>query len=60
MPTSPSVSSLQETQGHVAKCAMAQGVRAFGLHEYRCIGKAKMHLQHVLTAAAINFVRVSE
>lgn len=30
--------------------------------EYKCryIGKAKTHLQHVLTAAAINFVRVSE
>ena len=39
---------------------MSQGVRAFGLRECRYIGKAKTHLQHVLTAAAINFVRVSE
>jgi transposase len=30
------------------------------LRECRYIGKAKTHLQHVLTAAAINFVRVSE
>jgi transposase len=26
----------------------------------RYIGQAKTHLQHLLTAAAINFVRVSE
>jgi len=39
---------------------MSQGTRAFGLRQCRYIGQAKTHLQHVLTAAAINFVRVSE
>ena len=38
----------------------SQGTRAFGLRHCRYIGLAKTHLQHVLTAAAINFVRVSE
>jgi len=37
---------------------ISQGVRAFGLRRSRYIGQAKTHLQHVLTAAAINFVRV--
>lgn len=37
---------------------VSQGVRAFGLRRSRYIGQAKTHLQHVLTAAAINFVRV--
>ena len=34
------------------------GVRAFGVRHSRYIGEAKTHLQHVITAAAINFVRV--
>ncbi len=38
--------------------SLSQGVRAFGLRECRYIGEAKTHLQHLLTAAAINFVRV--
>ncbi len=38
---------------------MSQGVRAFGLRRARYIGGVKTHLQHVLTAAAINFVRVA-
>jgi transposase len=33
--------------------------RAFGLRRARYIGLAKTHLQHVITAAAINFVRVA-
>ncbi len=37
---------------------LSQGVRAFGLRECRYIGQAKTHLQHLFTAAAINFVRV--
>ena len=37
---------------------ISQGVRAFGLRRSHYIGRAKTHLQHVLTAAAINFVRV--
>lgn len=39
---------------------ISQGVRAFGLRRSRYIGQAKTHLQHVLTAAAINFVRVAQ
>lgn len=38
---------------------LSQGVRAFGLRRARYIGHAKTHLQHVLTAAAIDFVRVA-
>lgn len=37
---------------------ISQGVRAFGLRRSRYIGQAKTHLQHLITAAAINFVRV--
>src|SRR5579885_1543341 len=37
----------------------SQGVRAFGLRRAKYIGPAKVHLQHILTAAAINFVRVA-
>jgi transposase len=39
---------------------ISQGVRALGLRECRYIGEAKTHLQHVLTGAAINFVRVDD
>jgi transposase len=38
---------------------ISQGVRAFGLRRARYIGLAKTHLQHILTATAINFVRLS-
>jgi transposase len=34
------------------------GVRAFDLRRSRYVGRAKTHLQHLFTAAAINFVRV--
>ena len=37
---------------------LSQGVRRFGLRRCRYLGQAKTHLQHVLTAAAINLVRV--
>lgn len=37
---------------------ISQGVRTFGLRRARYIGQAKVHLQHLLTAAALNFVRV--
>jgi len=33
--------------------------RAFGLRRAKYVGPAKVHLQHVLTGAAINFVRVA-
>jgi len=38
---------------------ISQGTRAFGLRHARYIGLAKSHLQHVLTATAINFVRIA-
>lgn len=37
---------------------ISQAVRGFGLRECRYIGLTKTHLQHVLTAAAINFARL--
>jgi transposase len=37
---------------------LSQGVRAFGLRQARYIGLAKTHLQHVLTAMALNITRV--
>ncbi len=57
----------QETEGFAAEYArragiegtISQGVRAFGLRRAKYIGAAKTHLQHVLTAAAIDFVRVA-
>ncbi|GAC1613936.1 MAG: hypothetical protein NVS4B3_28420 [Gemmatimonadaceae bacterium] len=39
---------------------ISQGVRALGLRRCRYSGEAKTHLQHVLTGAAINFVRVDD
>jgi transposase len=40
-----------------AEGTISQGTRAFGLRRSRYIGLAKTHLQHVLTAAAINLTR---
>ncbi len=37
---------------------LSQGVRRCGLRRSRYIGLAKTHLQHVITAAALNLVRV--
>jgi transposase len=37
---------------------ISQGVRAFDLRRSRYIGLAKTHLQHVITATAINFSRL--
>jgi transposase len=39
---------------------ISQGVRSFGLRQARYVGLAKTHLQNVLTAAAINIVRVDD
>ncbi len=36
---------------------LSQGIRAFGLRRSRYIGLARTHLQHILTASAINLVR---
>ena len=37
----------------------SQGIRSFDLRRARYIGLSKAHLQHILTAAAINVVRFS-
>jgi transposase len=37
---------------------LSQGIRAYGRRHARYSGEAKTRLQHVLTAAAINFVRL--
>ena len=38
---------------------ISQGTCGFGLRRSRYIGEAKTHLQHILTAGAINLVRVA-
>jgi transposase len=38
----------------------AQAIRRCGLRRCRYLGLAKTHLQHVITAAAVNLVRVAE
>ena len=38
----------------------AQGIRRCGLRQARYIGLTKTHLQHLATAAALNFVRLGE
>ena len=55
----------QEWQQQYAKRAgvegtISQAVRGFGLRECRYIGLAKTHLQHVLTAAALNLARLDD
>ena len=37
---------------------ISQGIRGFNLRQCRYIGLAKTRLQHILTAAAINFERI--
>lgn len=39
---------------------LSQGVRVFGLRKARYIGLAKVHLQHIATASALNLARVSD
>jgi transposase len=39
---------------------ISQGVRSFGLRRARHRGEAKAHLQHVATAVALNFSRISD
>jgi transposase len=38
---------------------ISEGVRAGGLRRARYVGKAKVPLQHLATAAAINVIRIS-
>jgi transposase len=37
---------------------LSQGIRAFGLRRARYLGMAKVHLQQVFTATALNFCRI--
>ncbi|MHB8597169.1 MAG: IS1182 family transposase [Ktedonobacteraceae bacterium] len=37
---------------------LSQGIRAFGLRQARYRGQTKVHLQHVLTASALNLCRI--
>ncbi len=39
---------------------LSQGIRAFDLRRSRYVGLIKTHLQHLVIAAAINFVRVGQ
>ena len=39
---------------------MSQEVRVFGLRQARCRGLAKVHLQDVATAAAMNLARIDD
>jgi transposase len=39
---------------------LSQGTRVYGLRRARYIGAAKTALQHLVTAAAINFVRIGK
>ena len=41
----------------VVEGTISQGTRGFGLRRSRYMGEAKAHLQHILTASAINLVR---
>ena len=36
---------------------LSEGIRGFGLRRCRYVGLAKAHLQHVITAAAMNLSR---
>lgn len=57
----------QETAGWKAEYArragiegtLSEGVRGFGLRRCRSVGLAKAHLQHVITAAAMNVSRLA-
>lgn len=42
------------------EATVSQGTRAFGLRRSRYIGLAKTHLQHILTAAAIDLMRIAD
>ncbi|MBM4259004.1 MAG: hypothetical protein FJ147_24280 [Deltaproteobacteria bacterium] len=39
---------------------ISQGVRRGRLRRARYVGRTKTHLQHIFTATALNFVRLSE
>ena len=39
---------------------LSQGIRRSGMRQCRYVGLAKTHLQHLLIAAALNFLRVAQ
>ena len=39
--------------------ALSQGIRSFGLRRCRYIGEPKARLQHLMTAVALNLVRLA-
>ena len=51
--------SEQYAQRAGIESAISQGIRACGMRQTRYIGLAKIHLQHLLTAMAINLTRVA-
>ena len=59
-----SVRSNQDFCSYAARAGIegthAQAIHRCGLRRYRYIGLAKAHLQHVITAATVNLVRVAE
>ena len=60
--------ALEQTEAYAQEYArragvegtLSQGVRRCGLRRSRYVGLPKTHLGHILTAAALNFVRVAE
>ncbi|WP_019503588.1 IS1182 family transposase [Pleurocapsa sp. PCC 7319] len=50
--------SKQYNQRAGVEGTISQGVRGFGLRKCRYIGLDKVHLQHILTATAINAIRL--
>ncbi len=50
--------SKQYNQRAGVEGTISQGVRSFGLRKCRYIGLSKVHLQHILTATAMNAIRL--
>ena len=50
--------SKQYNQRAGVEGTISQGVRGFGLRQCRYIGLNKVHLQHILTATAMNVIRL--
>lgn len=51
--------AVQYAQRAGVEGTISQGVRRFDLRRCRYVGHLKAHLQHLLAAAALNFVRVA-
>jgi transposase len=74
LPTQPLYAALKEMRAFVdseegrrlyarragIEGTISQGVRSFGLRRARYRGLSKAHLQHVATASAVNFSRISD